>query len=193
MPVVDAVVLAAGASSRAHPVQKLTADLDGRPVIAWVLAALHGVRDVVVVTSGDPAVEALLGNHRVARNPRPEDGMSRSLAIGIEALRPGADAVLQVLGDMPFVREEDVAALIAVAGPDRVVVPVHDGERGHPVVWGASFVPFLLALDGASARDVLDGAPHIEDVAIDHDGVLFDVDTPEALDEARRRVGRRLP
>lgn len=195
MLVVDAIVLAAGASSRTRPIHKLTADLGGKPVIAWVLDALGpSVRDVVVVTSGDPVVDVLVeGRARVVHNPHPEGGMSTSLAVGLDALRPGADGVLQALGDMPLVREVDVRALVAAARADRVVVPVHDGFRGHPVVWGSAALPVLGALDATTtARDLI-AAGHLAvvEIPIDHDGVLFDVDTPEALDEARARVSRR--
>jgi len=195
MGVVDAIVLAAGASTRTRPVHKLTADLGGKPVIAWVLDAVGPcVRDVIVVTSGDAAVEALVGDRaRVVRNPRPEGGMSTSLAVGLDALRPGGDAVLQVLGDMPLVRTGDVRALVAETRPDRVVVPVHDGFRGHPVVWGAASLSVLRALDATTtARDLLvAGHLTVVEIPIDDDGVLFDVDTPEALEEARARVSRR--
>lgn len=42
----DAVVVAAGASTRFGPADKLTADLLGRPAIAWSLAAFEAVRDL---------------------------------------------------------------------------------------------------------------------------------------------------
>ena len=195
MAVIDAIVLAAGASSRTRPVHKLTADLGGKPVILWVLDAIAPcVRDVVVVTAGDAAVEVVVGDRaRVVRNLRAEDGMSTSLVTGLAALRPGADGVLQALGDMPLVREADVRLLLAAARPDRVVVPLHDGFRGHPVVWGSASLPVLRALDAATtARDLLEaGRLAVIEVPIDDDGVLFDVDTPEALSEARDRVSRR--
>jgi molybdenum cofactor cytidylyltransferase len=194
MPVVDAVVLAAGASRRTHPIHKLTADLGGRPVIAWVLdAVVPYVREIVAITAGDAAVEALLAPRcRIVRNPEPGRGMSASLLVGVEALRPDADGLLQVLGDMPLVRGADVASLIASLRTDRVVLPVHGGKRGHPVLWGSAAFPVLRAQAAVvSARDLLAaGSIAVEEVAIDHDGILFDVDTPTSLAEARRRVGR---
>ena len=59
-----------------------------------------------------------------------------------------------------------------------IAAPVHGGERGHPVGFGAQLRDELLALDGDNgARAVLER--HRRDVrliACDSPGVLFDVD-----------------
>lgn len=60
----DAVIVAAGASNRFGETDKLAADLNGRPVLAWSLAAFEqaeGLGCLVIVTSAGriAAVEAL--------------------------------------------------------------------------------------------------------------------------------------
>ena len=40
---------------------------------------------------------------------------------------------------------------MAAFAADAIVVPVHDGRQGNPVLWPASFFPELLQLDGMPA------------------------------------------
>lgn len=118
---VVAVVLAAGASSR-FGANKLIAPLGDRPVLQHTLDAVagSGIGDVVVVLGGDAAaVEAAIewrGERRVV-NERPEDGLSSSLRVGLDAAVevPGADAALVVLGDQPGLRPGVVRAVLTVA------------------------------------------------------------------------------
>ncbi len=117
-----AVVLAAGASSRFGS-PKLLAPLRGRPVLQHVLDAVAaaGLRDAVVVLGADAgaagAAIAWRGERRVV-NPRPGDGLSSSLRVGLDAAAEvaGADAVLILLGDQPAVRPEAIRAILDAAG-----------------------------------------------------------------------------
>lgn len=60
-------------------------------------------------------------------------------------------------------------------------------KRGNPVLWGARYFPELQTLEGdVGARRLL--AEHHEDVCevnVSGEGVLTDVDTPQALDASR--------
>jgi molybdenum cofactor cytidylyltransferase len=85
---------------------------------------------------------------------------------------------------MPFVAPETIrhvaAALDAGAA---LVAPAYQGERGHPVGFGARYRVELTALSGdAGARAILarDRA-RTRVVAVDDPGVLRDIDTPEDL------------
>lgn len=58
--VFDAVIVAAGSSTRFGTADKLTVELRGRPVLAWSLAAFEGVNDLgclVIVTAADRMAE----------------------------------------------------------------------------------------------------------------------------------------
>ncbi len=138
---VVALVLAAGASSRFGS-PKLLAELHGRPVLQHALDAVAdaGLDQVVVVLGAEwAAVEAAMawrGERRVV-NPRPQDGLSSSLRVGLDAAVevPGADAVLVVLGDQPMVRPGVIRAILTVAA--------------SPAAVGADFVRPRYAADGA--------------------------------------------
>jgi molybdenum cofactor cytidylyltransferase len=116
-----AVVLAAGASRRFGS-PKLLAPLDGLPVLQRVLDAVAraGLRDVVVVLGDDAAAlraAVTWRSERIEVNPRPRDGLSSSLRIGLDVAAEDrtVDAVLVLLGDQPAVRPAVIAAVLDAA------------------------------------------------------------------------------
>ena len=195
---IAALVLAAGASRRAGPTNKLLHPL-ARPgraarvpmVRATVERVLEaGPDETLVVTGHDAeAVGAALDglDVRLVHNPAAASGMASSLVRGVSTLaasaRP-ADAVLVCLADMPLVRPDTLAALVAAwrAAPDApAVVPVHGGRRGNPVLLGRTRFDDVLSLAGdVGARSLLRGDGVLE-LDVDDPGVLVDHDTPEAL------------
>lgn len=195
-PYMDAVaiVLAAGRSQRFGEKNKLLHPFDGEPLIRRtvenVLSA--GLGQVIVVTGHDADdVERTLQGLpvRCVRNATPWAGMGTSLAVGANSVGDDAKAVLIVLGDMPTLQGSTLRALLDVFRPDKgrdIAVPVHDGRRGHPVVFGARYLPKLRALTGdEGARNILKDAPErVKAVTVEDPGVLLDVDTPGDLPPA---------
>ncbi len=151
------IVLAAGASRRFGS-PKLLAELDGRPLLQHTLDAVAaaGLDDVVVVLGeGARDVEQAISwrGERLAVNPRPQDGLSSSLRIGLDAAveAPGADAVLVVLGDQPSLRADVVAAVLAAAeASDRPFVRVRyaDDAAPNPVLVRRVAWALAAGLDG---------------------------------------------
>lgn len=137
------LVLAAGASTRFGS-PKLLAPLDGRPLIQHTLdrVAESGFDDVVVVLGAEaPAIEAAVAwrAERRIRNPRPEEGLSSSLRLGLTAAAEdaAADAVLVVLADQPWLRPDVIAALLAGAelAPEPIVRVRYAGDDApNPVL-----------------------------------------------------------
>jgi molybdenum cofactor cytidylyltransferase len=100
------------------------------------------------------------------------------------------DGALVCLGDMPQVRAAQLDALIAAFDPTEghaICVPVVGGKRGNPVLWGAEFFAQIGSVAGdVGARHLIgENAEALCEVPADGDGVLLDIDTPEALDAFR--------
>jgi len=81
--------------------------------------------------------------------------------------------------------------LIDAFAPDRghlIAVPVSDDRRGNPVLWSRRFFNELMALEGdIGARHLI--AKHSEavvEVPVEGFGAFLDIDTPQALEDARR-------
>jgi molybdenum cofactor cytidylyltransferase len=192
-PRVAAVVLAAGTSSRMGS-NKLLADLGGQPMIRRTVAAIRQAADQTIVVTGRDAAEiaAALDGLPVTfvHNPGFAGGLSTSLRAGIAALPPDTDAAVIALGDMPLVTPEAVRRLIAAYNPAEhrsICVPVFQGGRGNPVLWGRQHFEALQGLSGdRGARGLLDTlTDEVVDVAMPDDAVLKDADTPEALEAIR--------
>jgi molybdenum cofactor cytidylyltransferase len=193
------VVLAAGAATRFGS-PKLLADLGGRPVLQHVLDAVEaaGVDEVVVVLGdGHEAAERAVDGRRrrFVVNPRPQDGLSSSLRVGLDAAAadPAADAAIVLLGDQPDVRPDALRAVILAAdASDRPFVRAryaHDGAP-NPVLVRREAWAEASALDGDRGLGPLLAAHPERVLAVDVAGANPDVDTPadlERLAAARSR------
>jgi molybdenum cofactor cytidylyltransferase len=187
---IGAVVLAAGQSLRMGA-NKLLAEIKGKLMIRHTVeSVLATSASPVIVVTGHHAegIEAALAGLAVqfAHNPQYAEGLSTSLRAGIGALPGDVDGAVVCLGDMPLVEPRHVNKLIAAFNPTEhrsICVPVANGQRGNPVLWGRQHFPELLKLTGdKGARSLLDQlADEVVEVAISSDAVLADVDTPEAL------------
>jgi molybdenum cofactor cytidylyltransferase len=201
LPRIGAIVLAAGQSSRMRASgqgrNKLIQPIAGRPMIRHVVEAAlkSAVSDVVVVTGNEKeAVIEVLEDMPVtfAHNPDYSNGLSTSLISGLNNLPADCDGALVLLGDMPAVDSLLLDRLIAAFDPaeDRtIVVPVHSGRRGNPVLWGRRFFDEIKGLSGDQGARAL-FAPYaglICEVEAGSDAPLADIDTEEALAAFRAR------
>jgi molybdenum cofactor cytidylyltransferase len=191
----DAIVLAAGAGSRFGG-GKLLVPWAGGVLLDGALDAAFAapVRRVTVVTGADPRVEGAARTYaaRVGQRERLSvihasehaEGMGASLRTGAASLTEGSEGVFVFLGDMPRVPHDVLPRLAkAVSLGAAAAAPVWEGERGHPVLFSARLLEPLKALTGdQGARAVLAGlGDRFVLVPAEDDGVLFDVDRPEAL------------
>jgi molybdenum cofactor cytidylyltransferase len=190
----EAIVLAAGAGRRFGG-GKLTAPWGEGVLLDGALAAAFAapVRTVTVVTGADPKVADAArafaerageaARLRLVHAADHEEGMGASLRAGVAALPSDAEGVFVFLGDMPRVRAEMAAALVAALGDRQAAVSVHAGRRGHPALFTAALFPKLRSLAGdAGARTILEElGESLATVVTPDAGVLFDVDTRDQL------------
>jgi len=134
----DAIVVAAGSSTRMGGVDKLSAALGGRPLLEWSLVALAAapeVRHVVLVVA--PGLEAAARARLPGRITAVATGGSHrgaSVEAGFRALEtlwaarggvPGSDPVVLVHdGARPLLAPALVAAVVAAAAEHGAAVPV---------------------------------------------------------------------
>ena len=193
-PRIAAIVLAAGRSTRMGQLNKLLADIGGKPMVRRVVeTALASRAEPVLAVTGHMVSEvasALAGLAvTLVTNPDFATGLASSLKAGIKALPDGSDGALIVLGDMPLIEPDQIDLLLDAYAPDTIVVPTHDARIGNPVLWPARYFPELLQLEGdAGARRLLHvHAERLREVPIATDAIFADIDTPEALAGLRRR------
>ena len=130
---IGCVVMAAG-NSRWFGGNKLLADWQGRPLAAWALDAVPAGTAAVVVSQYPAVLEmARQRGFAAVENDRPEEGVSRTIRLGLEALSE-SDGALFLVADQPRLRRETVEAAIRLwqDHPDQIVQVTAGGRRGNP-------------------------------------------------------------
>lgn len=161
-------------------------------VIALTLTAAGVARMCVVTGEHHDAIDAAVssdGPGQLIRNRRHREGQLTSLWSALdwaEALDPLPEWLLITLVDLPAVRTDTVRRLLAAASGDTealAVRPVLGSRHGHPVIWRRDAWARLRDADPRhGARPViraLAAAGRVLDVAVDDEGVLRDIDTPD--------------
>lgn len=185
-------LLAGGASTRMGT-DKAMAEVNGRPMSAWVLDALRATCDRVVVTgrpSGLDGVPGLADPDSERRGP---------LAGAVAALQHGGNSpVLLVATDQPWVRPATLRHLVD-AHIDLPLVPTDaEGARQSTcAIYPANILPVALdeLLAGGSLQSVLDRTAfdHVDEEtwrAWGEDGrSWYSADTPDAIRVGLERYG----
>lgn len=131
----DAIVVAAGRSSRMEGVDKLAADLAGRPLLAWsleTLAAAPEVERIVVVATPERVDEVRRATWMPARvvdvvagGPRRQDSVYAGFqALDSNGVGDGADVVLVHDGARPLVSVDLISRVAAAAAAHGAAIPI---------------------------------------------------------------------
>lgn len=196
-PLLAAVVLAAGASSRMGACKALL-PLGRGPAIERVLGAVAeaGVKQVVVVTGYDsdrlsPVLESL--GVPQAYNALHTDGMFSSVQTGVRALPPGADAFFVLPVDCALVSADVLRHLAGCfAGRRSILRPTCAGACGHPPLIPGLYADELgTAGPGSDLRSFLNThAESCVDVEVEDLTILLDMDTPDDYERLARFATR---
>lgn len=185
------IVLAGGRSSRMGRPKALL-DAGGESFLERAVRTLKegGCGEVVVVLDPDDrtlAAQAEGAGSRSAWGGGAGTEQIDSLRSGLRALPRAVDAALVLPVDHPLVEAATVARLID-AFRERgapIVLPVCEGQRGHPVLFSAAvFDELLKAALPEGARSVVHAHEEVlEEVVVSDPGVLADVNTPDDYEE----------
>lgn len=179
-----ALILAAAGAGQRFGADKRRFLIKGAPLFHWSLGAyarLPLLQRIAVLGPDDDelAAEARARGWQVLVNPEPAAGLSGSWRAGLAAVKRDAAGALLALGDMPAIRRDTVAALLAAIGeaPGRALRPVHAGRPGHPYYLPRSGFAALTAVAGdLGARALADPFP----LDSADPGVILDLDHPAA-------------
>ncbi len=189
---IDAVILAGGMSQRMgrpKPLLKFSANRTFLDQIVTVMKASQVDRTTVVLGAYADVVQNAvdLSGTRVVVNKEYERGQMSSLITGLTSLPDDSEAILLCLVDSPLITTEMVNALVAAFRQTGrpIVIPVHNGKRGHPTLFGASLYPELIdALEHEGARSVLQSHhDKILELDVPDSAVTINIDTPQQYRE----------
>ncbi|UUZ69070.1 NTP transferase domain-containing protein [Polaromonas sp. P2-4] len=164
-PVVNAptvIILASGRGERfvasGGRTDKLQARLAGKTVLEHTLAAVR--------------VSGLPWHLEDAGHP----GMGDSIAAAVRATMAAAGWLI-LPGDLPLIHGDTLRAVAAALCASAAVVPVYQGQHGHPVGFHAGFRSELLQLHGSrGAAEIVRSGCALE-LPVGDIGCVTDVDT----------------
>ena len=187
------LLMAAGNASRFGE-NKLTARFDGQSLFSLALAAIpKELFARVTVVSQYPALleEAARTGFDTILNDRPQDGISRTIRLGTQAMADCA-GILYMVADQPLLQPNSVCAVAErwLREPDTICGAAHNGVRGNPCIFPKAFFPELLALTGdtGGSRVIRRHEDRLRLVEIPPEE-LYDCDTKRALDELKTQTG----
>ena len=173
------LVLASGRGERfkasGGQVHKLQALLAGKPVLQRTLDAVRA--------------SGLAWHLEDAGHP----GMGDSIAAAVRATQ-GAAGWLVLPGDLPLIAPDALRQVAAALAAHAVVLPMHGGQRGHPVGFSAACRDALLALSGeVGAAPIVQACRKqglVLELALDDPGCVTDIDTLDELASAEALLRR---
>lgn len=190
-----AAILAAGESRRMGAPKALQMIRGGTFLERLLIATENpriGLRRIVLGAQAEE-IRAKLppGDAEIVVNAEWRKGQLSSIHAAIRSLPPGeTEGLVLCPVDHPLVSPHVVTQLIEQfdSTQKQIIVPVFEGKRGHPVIFGASLYDELLAASHEiGARQVVRAHPgDIAEVAVEEKGVILNLDDPEALKKVER-------
>jgi molybdenum cofactor cytidylyltransferase len=170
--------------------------LKGESMVRRAVQAARATTNRVVVVTGAGGSEVYqelrdLPGLLFAYNPRWEEGMGRSVAIGVATANiHSTEAYFITLADQPLIETRHLERYLEAyrKTPDQIIATAYPEGPGVPAIFPAHLVNDLLKLEskGGAKKLILQEWDSLS--LIDASPITFDVDTPEDYDEVITRV-----
>lgn len=181
-----AVILSGGSSSRMGSPKALL-PYQGRPFLDHLLELTRhpriGVRRVVLGAHAEPIARAIeLAADEIVINENWQEGQLGSIHAALRSLPPGIDGLGLFLIDHPLISAGLVDSLISqfYRSGARIVLPVFEGKRGHPVLFSSTVFPELFAapLDKGARAVVWANKNNIHEFLTTEEGCILNLNDP---------------
>lgn len=180
------LILAAGYSSRMGAFKPLL-PVRGQTLADRVISIFQGNGVEVILVTGWRRDELVKGiktqGITLVDNPDYDRGMFTSVQAGIRRLQPDHQAFFVMPVDIPLVRQDTIARLMAEGDqhPGKIIYPVFKGKRGHPPLLPVCLADTIINQQEDSSLDtVLKLRQDIaREVSVPDSYILFNLNTPE--------------
>jgi molybdenum cofactor cytidylyltransferase len=191
-----AAILAAG-ESRRMGTPKALLNYHGKTFVEYLADVtrhprIGALRVVLGAKAEEIRARTTIDASSIVLNEAWKSGQLSSIHAAIRSLPLGETEGLMLCPvDHPIISLEVVARLIDAfdAGGKSIVVPVYQGRRGHPVIFRTNLYEELLnAPADVGARQVVWAhADDVEEIVTDEEGVVLNLDDPQAYAAAMKR------
>ncbi len=192
------IILAAGMSRRFGRPKQL-AEMDGAPLIHWVLNnSLDSDLDIVVLVLGH-SMDEIINSCRefqdnkklkIVSNRSYSDGMATSLHSGLESVKKEYPSVMFLLADQPFINAKIINHLLHNfwSSDKDICVPIYKENRMNPVIFSSKYYDDIMEVEGdKGARDIIDKNPgQVYYVEFKKDDYFIDIDIINDLNDAEK-------
>jgi molybdenum cofactor cytidylyltransferase len=193
------LVLAAGESKRIGTPKALL-KIRTETFVERITSVLHsaGIQNIILVAGmHHEEIRKNAEGIAVVFNSQHQLGQFSSLQTGLRELPKQTEFVIVWPVDLPLVRKETVASLLAAAQTQKnpITVPLYQGRKGHPVIYSAETITKILLMEsthtGKELFEHFEGRITFTDV--EDPAVLIDIDTPEDYERYIKRGDLSLP
>ena len=186
---IQKILLAAGESKRFGDKNKLSAMINSKPIINYILDTLFEIYDpselIVIVGHEHKIIKNLILNKdiKILENINYRKGIGTSIALAVKNLDTEIDGVMIIPADMPYINSKDLINLekkFIELNCLKVVMPEHNSRIGNPVILPRNYFNTLKSLkDDFGARSLI----RKKDIITLNTGfgTIFDIDTKEEL------------
>ncbi len=187
-----AIILSGGASQRMGSPKALL-PYQGRPFLEHLLeVTAHPrikVRRVVLGAHATPILNQVrVAPEEIVINENWEQGQLSSIHAALRGLPPGTDGILLCPIDHPLISASLVGDLVEqfYSTKMKIVLPVYQGHRGHPVIFSSALYEELLnaPLESGARAVVWAHAADVAEIGTTEQGCVLNLNDPESLQRA---------
>lgn len=198
VPRIEAVILAAGESSRFGSTPKQLAKINGTYLLDSVIAAAVKAgfaKPNVVLGAYQQEItrkSKMLEKCRTIYNPHWPNGMSTSITTALASIDADSAGAVFLLADQPLLSStllQEMTDKFIDKKPD-VLYPEYKGMRGNPVIISSKIFPRLMEITGDTGGRFLFQR---DDIALyrfttDEQSCILDIDTADDLEQVRSLI-----
>ncbi len=188
MQSIAALIMAAGSSARFGQCKQLTR-VGNKPLLQHSIDLAQAIcpGNVFAVSGAWHEKLTKAMNHQEIKNvsliyhPEWSEGLSSSIARGVNEVSSRVDSILIMLADQIALTSEDLVQLHNQFTGNNIVCGFYASRRGVPAIFGRNSFKNLTELHGDHGAKALLYDPHVPVVEYALEHAMIDIDTPEDL------------